>query len=508
MIEKEKIQSEAADKVLTSFHQGIKKGYIYIPPGSGRSIVVAEIVTRFLLEHSGANILIVFRTLAEVDHFNTVIHGVLAENHNISNITTVTYSQLLNQKRFESIREFSLVVLFDSNQVHAPLRNNYIFIEFTGHLLGVFSYPQIPASNIFFNSPAFYLYDDHNTRFTEYWYINNLIVPMLRRLGFSDVRTEEKILAGVRSARADIIALNNGVRYIFEIKAYRSATNNQRIIQNAIYQIQSYKNALQSAETGHQYFGLILLCRVDNEIKKALWEKEHILLWDIANLLYLCNSDPDLLNVLSKTIPYSLGEFAPEAPIGLQFESTALPVSAPPPSSCPDLIKKLTSCKQGKDHSAEYEKVCAEIIKYLFEPEFSQFSEQHKTRDAMFRMDILCALKGTTAFWQMLTHYYNTKFIVFEFKNYTKKIQQNLIYVTDKYLFNPALRNVAFIISRKGFDKHAHDAAIGILKESGKLIVDLTDDDLVKMILAKTNGEEPSDYLLNKVELLLMSVSV
>ena len=211
MIEKEKIQSEAADKVLTSFHQGIKKGYIYIPPGSGRSIIVAEIVTRFLLEHSGANILIVFRTLAEVDHFNTVIHGVLAENHNISNITTVTYSRLLNQKRFESIREFSLVVLFDSNQVHAPLRNNYIFIEFTGHLLGVFSYPQIPASNIFFNSPAFYLYDDHNTRFTEYWYINNLIIPMLRRLGFSDVRTEEKILTGVRSARADIIALNNGV---------------------------------------------------------------------------------------------------------------------------------------------------------------------------------------------------------------------------------------------------------------------------------------------------------
>ena len=80
--------------------------------------------------------------------------------------------------------------------------------------------------------------------------------------------------------------------------------------------------------------------------------------------------------------------------------------------------------------------------------------------------------------------------------------------MTDKYLFNPALRNVAFIISRKEFDRHAHDATIGILKESGKLIVDLTDDDLVKMILAKTNGEEPSDYLLNKVELLLMSVSV
>ena len=107
-------------------------------------------------------------------------------------------------------------------------------------------------------------------------------------------------------------------------------------------------------------------------------------------------------------------------------------------------------------------------------------------------MDILCALKGTTEFWRMLTHFYKTKFVVFEFKNYAKKIQQNLIYVTDKYLFNPALRNVAFIISRKGFDKHAHEAAMGILKDSGKLIIDLTDDDLLMMVALKQVGEEPN----------------
>ena len=382
------------------------------------------------------------------------------------------------------------------------------FDTFSGSLLGVFSHPNISADNIFFNTPALYLYDDHTTRFTEYWYIHSLIIPILQGLGFSNIQTEKKIAVGVGSARVDIIALNRGIQYVFEIKAYRSAITNQKIIQNAIYQIQSYKNALRSAGKPKQCFGLILLCRVDKEMKKMLWEREHIFLWDIENLLYLCNSDPELLNTLSKTIPYSLGEFSPEVPFGLPLE---IPEYSQVEETLPNyhnLIERLTSCKQGKGNSAEYEKICAEIIKYLFETEFSQFSEQHKTQDAMFRMDILCALKGTTAFWQMLTHYYNTKFVVIEFKNYTKKIQQNLIYVTDKYLFNPALRNVAFIISRNGFDKHAHDAAMGILKESGKLIVDLTDDDLIKMIIAKTKGEEPSDYLLNKLELLLMSVSV
>ena len=50
-------------------------------------------------------------------------------------------------------------------------------------------------------------------------------------------------------------------------------------------------------------------------------------------------------------------------------------------------------------------------------------------------------------------------------------------------------------------------AAIGCLKESGKLIVGLDDNDLIKMVYMKENGEEPSDYLLDKVEQILMSVS-
>ena len=55
-------------------------------------------------------------------------------------------------------------------------------------------------------------------------------------------------------------------------------------------------------------------------------------------------------------------------------------------------------------------------------------------------------------------------------------------------------RNVAFIISRKGFDSNAQKASLGCLKESGKLIISLDDDDLIKMIYMKENGEEPSDH--------------
>lgn len=504
-------QREAVDRVLAAFRQGVKKGYIYWPAAAGKTAVAAGIAHEFLTESPNSKALVVCRTFAEAEQFKEAMHDASAKDrsaaHTANRIAVATYSQLSARKPQENINAFSLVVLFDSDCAH-ELRDGHGLDACAGKLLGVFSHLQIPVNNLFFDSAALYLYRDHTTRFTEYWYIQSLIVPMLEKMGFSDIQTEAVIRIGSRSVRPDVVALKNDVRYILEVKAYRGLSNDQGVIQNAICQIQSYQKALYRPASLQQRLGIILLCDVDRETKRALWENEGIFLWDIKNLLYLCSADAELMSALSDAVPYSLSDISSEEPFGLKFEKTSLPA----PKGCgPDgraLIARLTDCRCGQGHAAEYEKICADIVQFLFGAEFSQFSQQHKTRDDMFHMDILCALKGTTALWQMLTHYYNTKFVVFECKNYSQKIQQNLIYVTDKYLFNPALRNVAFIISRKGFDKHAHEAALGILKESGKLIVDLTDDDLIKMILAKTDGEEPSDHLLNKVELLLMSVSV
>lgn len=89
--------------------------------------------------------------------------------------------------------------------------------------------------------------------------------------------------------------------------------------------------------------------------------------------------------------------------------------------------------------------------------------------------------------------------------NYKKEIDQNLIYITEKYLFDAALRNVAVIISRKGFSKAAKFAAEGCLKEHGKLILNVTDEDLIKMLELKS--DKAADYLLDKLEEFLMGIS-
>ena len=158
----------------------------------------------------------------------------------------------------------------------------------------------------------------------------------------------------------------------------------------------------------------------------------------------------------------------------------------------------------------EYEEICKDILDFLFKGAFSEIFPQHPTEDKHFRMDFIAPLKGnnekTHSLWRMLTYHYNSHFVVFECKNYEEEIDQNLIYITEKYLFNAALRNVAFILSRKGFSEPAHFAACGCLKEHGKLILDIKDADLVEMLDAKAKGDEPADYLLKLLEKFLMGI--
>ena len=95
---------------------------------------------------------------------------------------------------------------------------------------------------------------------------------------------------------------------------------------------------------------------------------------------------------------------------------------------------------------------------------------------------------------------------MFEFKNYEKKISQIQIYTTEKYLYSTALRRLGIIISRKGADKNAEWAAKGCLREDGKLLILLKDEDLIEMIQMKERTDDPSDYLMDKLDDLLIEL--
>lgn len=266
---------------------------------------------------------------------------------------------------------------------------------------------------------------------------------------------------------------------------------------------------------------LIVPSRIPSFQKNIIFDHFRIVVWDIANLVYYSKNDSTLLRQLSQITYFPIdsikGQSSAEAEkAGLNFAPTENKLASEAEKEegeIDKLLQRLSTCQTGQRKAGEYEEICEAILRFLFEASyFNRLTSQHKTNDTHFRMDLIGSLKINQSneesmhpLWQMIVQHYNSHFVVFEFKNYKDEIDQNLIYITEKYLFDAALRNVAFIVSRKGFSKAAKFAAEGCLKEHGKLIISVTDADLIKMLELKS--DKAADYLLDKLEDFLMGIS-
>ena len=73
-------------------------------------------------------------------------------------------------------------------------------------------------------------------------------------------------------------------------------------------------------------------------------------------------------------------------------------------------------------------------------------------------------------------------------------------------MYAKALRSVAIIIAANGYEENARWAAKGSLRENGKLIILLDTEDLIKMNRMKMEQDDPTDYLMSKLDDLLLEL--
>lgn len=353
-------------------------------------------------------------------------------------------------------------------------------------------------------------------------YINPKIITsgnfsnlIFRLLIVSDyiIDIEPKIEQGRTIFRPDFIISKEAKKKIVEVKEYRSKFISSSMLNGAVEQVKIYRKAYEEAHKENIQSILIVSCQVSDEVKESYYRESNVLIIDISNLIYLLQDNDEMVRLLMESVQYNIYSISPSKILDIYFlksegkekKEECLPQNL----EAIELIERLESITYGREDSSDkkYEKLCIDIINYLFKTDFTKMLEQYSTEDQMFRMDLICGLKGTSEFWNILIQHYNTRFVVFEFKNYEEEINQNLIYVTEKYLYQATLRNVAIIISRKGFSNNARKAANGILTESGKVIIDLCDKDIITMLRMKADEEDASDYMLDKLERWLMSIS-
>lgn len=191
------------------------------------------------------------------------------------------------------------------------------------------------------------------------------------------------------------------------------------------------------------------------------------------------------------------------------------------------LKDRLSQVPVGKNNGKYFEDFCVEeIIRAKLSNFFGYISDQNYTTDRHRRYDCCVALKspwdsgskedqplppsassaydGLEEPWDIFQLDFNTRIVIFEFKNYSKKIDRNEVLLTSKYLSRSAKRNVAIMITRSGYKKAAQEESISILREHGKLILLINIDDLVNAI---DNDESISVVILSSYHKILIAAN-
>lgn len=317
---------------------------------------------------------------------------------------------------------------------------------------------------------------------------------VFEKMGMVDITHENPIIQHYKYA-PDFIFVLEGKRYCIEVKIKFSNNLLGKILEN-------FHEFIKSENISGI---LVILDKVPGKYKKMVKEKYGISIYDISNILYLIYDDENLQKDLNGLIGFSLDNVIPEE-TSIKLDSNKIKYKEKYKRK--NYIEELSDIEEGTDKSKEYEVLIEKIVKDIFSNELTLFQRQSRTEDGINIFDMICKIKNGTNddFFTIVEKYYKTKYILFEFKNYSDVIKQGQICTTEKYLFETALRKVAIIITRHGIDKNGMKLAKGILRESGKLIIVLNDEDVKEMIRIYENGEKATIVLERKLDELLTTL--
>jgi hypothetical protein len=175
-------------------------------------------------------------------------------------------------------------------------------------------------------------------------------------------------------------------------------------------------------------------------------------------------------------------------------------------SALDPLWKELEICPAGRDGWKKFEDICLNILTELFVPPLNPPIPQPRTFSGIDRRDAVFPNRNINADnnWGHLYQELKARMILFEFKNYDKdEVGKDEINQTRNYLTKP-MGQLAIVCCSKPPNEAAHIKRNTIFSDEGKVILFITPKELYEMILIKERGEDPSDLILDLIEMFYL----
>ncbi|WP_138763682.1 restriction endonuclease [Pseudomonas lactis] len=325
-----------------------------------------------------------------------------------------------------------------------------------------------------------------------------LVADLIQALGYANVRSNVRV-PGAKGVweEVDVVYEQEGLLRAVEVKHYRYLSPPRAEL---------FVNAMQQASRKQSMFEassalLVISCPMNAALNLAAKAFPNVEIWDANELFRRASEFPDLSRELENFFEVSApARSQPAIAIGLAQESDfSLKLK-----KGRLLADALLSVPPGKQSASDFETACINALKYLFELDLHGWHEQLNTDDELHRRDLICRILPKAEVWNLMLTDVGSRYVIFEFKNYTKEITQKEVVTTERYLYPSALRNVAILISPKGCAASAKKVIQGAMRENGKMILSLSVPEVEELLLAKDDGGDPNTYLFEKVDQFLM----
>lgn len=339
----------------------------------------------------------------------------------------------------------------------------------------------------------------------KYYEFEDLVFDLFVRIGVTDIKRNYKYKNSNNIENEIDFLVNdsiNDTKIAVEVKYYRPRTKpSNKVLESAAKTLESHilfngcSRGMLIVSSGLHVHDKINL---QDKINLNNLNNNKITIWDLTDLLEKARPYPDLLKKFYTFLELDLNSLT----LGVINTFSDRIVEGQ------ELLLKFHKIPAGREGASNFESWCIDVLKYLFGEYLTGWHEQSETIDGLNRRDLVCRVisESKSEIWELIKDTLKSRYVVFEFKNYTEKISQREIITTERYLYPTALRNCAVIISRQGASNNAKSVIQGAMREHGKLIISLDYDDISKMLMGKDNGDDPNVYLFEKVDEFLIGL--
>ncbi|WP_329405694.1 restriction endonuclease [Nocardia vinacea] len=158
-----------------------------------------------------------------------------------------------------------------------------------------------------------------------------------------------------------------------------------------------------------------------------------------------------------------------------------------------------------------FEKEAARILTEIFLPDLDPPDTQVRTDDGLDIMDAIYPIPYAHSLWSALRSEFKTRFVVAEFKNHADPIGQREVESICQCMLPKAFRMFGLLVSRSDPGNSAVAARRRAWMDPdfghGKMIVFLSDEDLIQMAQRKDDGRDPYQVIDDKLSAFLLTLS-